>query len=349
MRPSIFLLLAVLCVRSFAAETAALPSPQLLRLEATLTQKLEERKTGALPPDRYRLFAEKFRVDLDAALEQGPETSINRGRYAMILARLDESAAGQAMAGLNQALTASPGEAALLNAKGSIQLQQGDYYGAHATAEAVLKQNEDRGEPPDPEALALRHFTKGRGAPAPDAPPPAGQAARQNGFSPTRAEAHPSIEFSQRATRARVDVPLESSTEKSADDSRLARGKAALIRGKNRVEGWTDEKVLSMTRMMGVRPDEEMDTLQVSRKSGRAGAGIGGVSGLVGGAVLCSPAMETGAGYLACAGTVGAVSMAGGYVVGSFGGGFASVAWSRTKEMLGKLSVYPEKRPQEDN
>lgn len=117
MRPSALLLL-LLSVQIFAAETSApLPAEQLLRLEKNLTQKLEERKQGVLPEDQYRQFVAAFRVELDEALLQSPDTPVNRGRFAMILARLDESGPRQAVAGLNRALAENPDDAALLNAK----------------------------------------------------------------------------------------------------------------------------------------------------------------------------------------------------------------------------------------
>lgn len=79
------------------------------------------------------------------------------------------------------------------------------------------------------------------------------------------------------------------------------------------------------------------------------GAGVGGLGGFVGSGVVCSPAIETGAGFGACVAAGTALGAGGGYFVGSFGGGFASVAWSRTKVMLGKLSVYPEKSQDEEH
>lgn len=205
--PRVPLLVLLLSVQSFAAETATLPDAQLLRLESALTQKLEARKNGALPPDQFHLFAEKFRVELAAALAQAPKTPVNRGRHAMILSRLDENGPAQALSGLDQALETAPDSAELLIAKGSIQLQQGDYVGALASADAVLKDNAERGEDPDPAAVSLRNFSRGRSAQttanltAAAAPPDPG------GATATNPSGRQAIQFSRREARARVEVP----------------------------------------------------------------------------------------------------------------------------------------------
>lgn len=262
MRPSVLLLL--LCVRALAGDPAApLPDERLLHLEQALTGKLEERKSGRLPPDQYIQFATKFRVDLDKALAQSPDTSVNRGRHAIILARLDEAGPGQAVAGLDRALQDAPDSSPLLNAKGAILLQQGDYAGALASAEAVLKRNQERGEPPDPEAVAIRQFSKGRTTPVRGSPPFTGEMTTKDAFNPTRSEGRPPIQFTQKAGRTRVDVPLEAVAENTAEPSLFSRGKAAVIRGKNEIVRWTDEVVLVTGRNLGVSPDEEADMLRL--------------------------------------------------------------------------------------
>lgn len=143
-------------------------------------------------------------------------------------------------------------------------------------------------------------------------------------------------------------MPFESSAEETVDKSMLARGKAAWVRGKDAIVSRTDEAVLFTGRKMGLRPEEEKDALLLSKKVGKVGAGAGGFCASVWASAACSPGIATNAGYVACVGTIGTVGTVGGYFVGSLGGGFASLAWTRTKEMLGKLSIYPENKPEEE-
>lgn len=348
MRPSSFLLLAALCVRGFAAEPPG-PDPQLVRLEGELTRKLDERKRGSLPPDQYRAFAAQFRDELDKALAHAPPTPVNRGRHALILSRLDESGPGQALAGLDRALAAAPNDPALINAKGSIQFQQGDYQGAFASASAILKYNQEHGQPPDADALSLYHSSKGRGTPggAPAAAPPV--VTHGQGASAAAPSAPPpTIQFTQRPVRARMDVPLELSEEKSSEASLLSRGKAAVLRAKESAVSGIDWTVLYVGRQLGIRSEQEETVVKDAHKGGKNLAKFGVVAGGTFGAVACSPGIATGAGYVGCVGAAGTVGGAGGYVVGSYWGGLSSHVWTKTKSLLGQLSINPEKKPEEE-
>jgi len=328
MHLSIFLFLAVLCVRSFAAAMAATPSPQLLRLEAILTQKLQERKSGAMPSDQYRVFAAKFRDDLDAALEQGPETSINRGRHAMILARLDESGAGQAMADLDQAIDARPGDAALLNAKGSIQLQQGDYSGALASAEAVLKQNEERGEPPDPDALALRQFSKGRGEAAAEQP-----TARTLPPHPVTVENQggpPAFQFTQRQPRGKVEIPSAGAEYAPTSDADLNVVTNPIAWTKTQIVKGPQKAVGILRNSVGLEPEEEGAALTGASYGAVTGAALGvglGVAALG----PCGPSGVFGGVFpiWVCASIAGGAAVTVLTTGGSIMGGYINVAMDR--------------------
>lgn len=333
MRPSAFLLLAALCVRGVAAVSAATPDPGLLRLEAALTQKLGERKSGALPPDQYRLFAEKFRADLDAVLARAPESPLNRGRHALILARLDEAAPGQAIAGLDQALEANPGNGELLNAKGAIQLQQGDYAGALASADAVLKRNAERGEEPDPAAVSLRHFSKGRGAPTAGArtdpyaaASPELAAATQDGRQP--------VQLTQRQVRARVEIPSIAGEDAGVENENpgvvanpIAWTKGQVERAPRRVGGWVKKTI-------GIRPGEE----QLAHTGASYGAVTGAAFGVGLGVVAigpCSPGGVLG-GYpvYVCAAVAGSVAVAIFTPIVAYAGAVVNVNIDRFQKMV---------------
>lgn len=323
------LLLFFLSVLTFAAEPAAKPDAQLLRLEAALTQKLDERKSGAVPPDQYRLFAEQFRVDLDAALARAPKTPLNTGRHAMILARLDESGPSQAIAGLDRALETDSGSAELLLAKGSIQLEKGDYAGALAAADAVLKGNAERGENPDPAAVSLRQFSKGRVTPtgqrptaAPSPPFHASAAADSSG----RQE----IQFTPREARARVEVPSisggDESREAGIDRPNPGFIDRALVWTQGKIEGAQQDFVRWVGRKVGFRPGEEEAALKGSMDGAILGTGIGGVVGAVGMGLYCSPGVATGGPFAKCILAGGAGGVIVGSVAGaSFGGTLAVI------------------------
>lgn len=318
------LLVVLLSVRISAAEATAKPDAQLLLLEAELTQKLEERKSGAVPPDQYRLFAEKFRVDLDAALGRAPKTPLNTGRHAMILARLDESGPGQAIARLDRALGTDSGSAELLLAKGSIQLQQGDYAGALAAADEVLKGNAERGEAPDPAAVSLRQFSKGRGTPtgqkptAAPAPPVPGAAAPDS-------SGRQSIQFTPREARARVEVPSvsgDSGQRASAVESGPSTVSKALGWSSRQIERGQNWGVGLIDSTLGLSPEERKIAVKGAQNGAVLVGAIGGTAATVSAIGYCAPSVPTGAPYAGCV----LASGGGGLIAGGFLGGYAAGA-----------------------
>lgn len=319
------LLLLLLSLRTFAAEAAAKPDAQLLRLEAALTQKLEERKSGAVPPDQYRLFAGQFRVDLDAALARAPKTPLNTGRHAMILARLDESGPGQAIAGLDRALETDSGSAELLLAKGSIQLEKGDYAGALAAADAVLKGNSERGENPDPAAVSLRQFSKGRGTttgekPTAASPPPAPGATAAPDSSGRQA-----IQFTPREVRARVEVPPI-----SGDSGEVAAAAESGPSAVSKVLGWSSRQIERgqnwgvglIDSTLGLSPEERKIAVKGAQNGAVLVGAIGGTAATVSAIGYCAPSVPTGAPYAGCV----LASGGGGLIAGGFLGGYATGA-----------------------
>jgi len=332
---------------SFAAEPASLPAAQLLTLERTLAQKLDERKQGLIPPDQYRQFAARFRADLDQTLAAVPQSPVNTGRHAMILARLDESGPGQALAGLNDALRALPDSAALLNAKSSIQLQQGDYTGAFASADAVLKYNQEHGQPPDPDAVALREFSKGRGAAMQSQAPPLTAAAGEIAPSPQHVEGQSTrgFQFSARSMPSRAIVPPISNQigEPSLELSLFEQSKEWVKRkAGEKIAGG----VAFADRRLGLQPGEEAVAYKGAKYGGLVGFGLGAV--LAGGPVipLCSPGAVWGAvGLPVCVGIAGTV---GGGVLGAAGahfGGYIMVQGDRFMKYVaenGGPTIYQE-------
>ncbi|MBI2386657.1 MAG: hypothetical protein HYV14_11670 [Elusimicrobia bacterium] len=136
------------------------PAPDLVRLERILTQKLEARDKGQVTPEAFSEFVRQFRVDLIETDTRIPPSPANTGLHARILARLQEP--GEAMARLDEALLQEPDNSTLLNARGYVQFQQGDYLGALASANQVLKYNQDHGQSDDKGALALKYSSEGR-------------------------------------------------------------------------------------------------------------------------------------------------------------------------------------------
>lgn len=344
MRPSSFLLLAALCIHGFAAEPPG-PDPQLIRLESELTRKLDDRRRGALPPDQYRVFAAQFRDELDKALAHAPPTPVNRGHHALILSRLDESGPGQALAGLDRALEAAPNDPALFNAKGSIQLQQGDYQGAFASASAILNYNQEHGQPPDTAALALYHSSRGRGTPGGGAAaaatalpaakmdPPA--AAARNDRAP--------ILFTPRQTRARVEIPSV------IDDA----SSSAVPSAVTRVKDWTTKKIETTREAVvawvdgkvGLRPGEESIARSGATNGAVAGAVLLGGGASVVAAGVCGPAIATTAPYVACVGAAGVGGVSAGAFLGGYSGGWSSVMYRRfTKWTAQQLDEFGFKK-----
>lgn len=330
MLPSALLALSLIPMVSFAAEPASLPAAQLLTLERTLAQKLDERKQGLIPPDQYRQFAARFRADLDQTLAAVPQSPVNTGRHAMILARLDESGPGQALAGLNDALRALPDSAALLNAKGSIQLQQGDYTGALASADAVLKYNQDHGQPPDPDAVAVRQFSKGRGTAMQSSAPPSAAAGTNDPSRQTvEGQSTRSFQFTARSAPHRAVVP-SIATEIGApplEPSLFERSKAWVTR---KAEEQIAAGVAFTDRQLGLQPGEEAVAHKGAKYGGLVGAGVGAV--LVGGAAIppCSPGAVLGAvGLPVCVGVAGTVGGGLFGLGGAYFGGYIMVQGDR--------------------
>lgn len=136
------------------------PASDLIRLERSLTEKLEAKQNGQVTPEAFSEFVGQFRVDLAATEARVRPTPANTGIHARILARLQEL--GEAMARLDQALLQEPDNSTLLNARGYVQLQQGDYSGALASANRVLKYNQEHGQPADKGALSIKYSSEGR-------------------------------------------------------------------------------------------------------------------------------------------------------------------------------------------
>lgn len=138
------------------------PAPRLAELERALTKALQARQNGQMTPEAFGEFKTAFRVRLDAAMAALPPTSADASLHARILAQLDEYA--PALASLEKTLAKDPDNAAVHKARSYVLLRQGDYPGALESAERILKQNAERGQPPDPEALAVKYSSQGRRA-----------------------------------------------------------------------------------------------------------------------------------------------------------------------------------------
>jgi tetratricopeptide (TPR) repeat protein len=140
------------------ATTPDKPSPQLISLERLLVQKQEARDSSALPPEQYRQFVAKFRVDLESLMTRLPPTPANQGLHALILSRLGGQDRETAGANLAQALEANPGNPELLRAQGQILYEQRDF---PAAAEAARQAWEASGHK-DKAAWALLKMSEGR-------------------------------------------------------------------------------------------------------------------------------------------------------------------------------------------
>lgn len=135
-------------------------APQLVQLERVLTQKLEAKQNGQVTPAAFKEFARNFRATLDKTWAELPKSPANIGLHARIVAKLDDPS--QALASLDAALVQNPDSPILYKARGHVQFQQHDYPAALASANWVLKYNQDHGQPADPEALSLKYSTEGR-------------------------------------------------------------------------------------------------------------------------------------------------------------------------------------------
>lgn len=145
-----------------AAGMANEPAPELVRLEEILTDKVRAKEEGQVTPEAFAEFVVRFRADLSETGARVPPSPANTGLHARILARLREP--GEALTRLDEALLQEPDNSTLLNARGYVQLQQGDYSGALASANQVLKYNQDHGQPADKGALALKFSSESRSA-----------------------------------------------------------------------------------------------------------------------------------------------------------------------------------------
>lgn len=161
------LLLLVACAPAFSS-----PAPEaseLHRLEQVLISAQEAKQRQELPADRYEAFLPSFRASVATAWNASPRTSPETAIYARIESRLGDGAT--AMAVLGPALKQDPENPELRLSQGEVFFDRHDYPAALAEAEAVLKRN-----PNDRRALALKHFSEGRGAgtaaSASDAVPP---------------------------------------------------------------------------------------------------------------------------------------------------------------------------------
>lgn len=167
--PSVLALSVLIASASIAAAEPAptpaaaienTPAPDLVRLEKILTDKLGAKEKGQVTPEAFAEFVVRYRADLSDAVTRVPPSPANTGLHARILARLQKP--DEALTRLDEALMQEPNNATLLNARGYVQLQQGDYAGALASANQVLKYNEDHGQPADKGALAIKFSSEGR-------------------------------------------------------------------------------------------------------------------------------------------------------------------------------------------
>lgn len=196
------LLLALLAASPSPARAgdAAPPSPELIELEKTLTQKREEKTKGAVTPEQYQAFLAEFRPDLAKTMERLSPMPANAAAHARILVLLGDHAA--AVQGLSKALEAAPGNNTLTLALGQTYYEKADYAAALATAEEVLKH-----DPKNDAALFLKHSSAGRSAPDGQGRGRTASAARTQAITPPQAP-RTGAEFTAPAKRkTAVEVP----------------------------------------------------------------------------------------------------------------------------------------------
>lgn len=153
------ILLTFLLLTSFTASAAEVASPELLQLEKLLTTEQEARQQNVVSPEQYLIFLSDFRPKLQTALAEAPPSPENTATHARILVLLGENA--EAIAGLDRALEARPGNTTLTISLGQARLQNKDYVGALAAADEVLT-----ADPKNFDALALKHQSAGRATPS---------------------------------------------------------------------------------------------------------------------------------------------------------------------------------------
>jgi len=140
---------------------AAKPAPEFVHLDQSLTRALDDKTNGRLDEPRYQEFLTKFRADLAEALSRVKPTPLNTALHARILSRLGDSK--QALAALDPAIKQDPNSPDLRAAASQVHFDQKDYPAALAEANAALEI-----DPSNKEAQALKHFSEGRTAAAPD-------------------------------------------------------------------------------------------------------------------------------------------------------------------------------------
>jgi len=137
----------------------ARPSPELLELEKTLTQKQTDKTEGRLTPQQYQDFVKQFRPTLEETAARVAPTPINQSLHSRILLRLGNS--DEALANLNASLKKNPADPELLAAKSFVLYDQNDFAGSAATANAALQK-----DPNNQNALWLKHMSEERTPPA---------------------------------------------------------------------------------------------------------------------------------------------------------------------------------------
>jgi tetratricopeptide (TPR) repeat protein len=143
------------------------PAQQLITLERQLFEKQESRDKGSLLPDQYQAFVGRFRVELESAMSRIPPTPANKGLHAQLLSRLGAGERQAAIAGLTQALEASPDDPELLRAQAQIFYESEDY---PAAAEAAKRAWDSSGHT-DKAAWAMLKMSEGRVAASGNASP----------------------------------------------------------------------------------------------------------------------------------------------------------------------------------
>ena len=154
--PLVLVLVGLLAAPSAAAGDSA-PAPELVRLDRKLAQVQEAEERGRAAPEAYKIFAVRFRADLEAAKAAAAPSPANTALYARILARLGEG--GEAAADLERALKRAPNAPALRAALSQVRYDERNYPAALSEADAALKL-----DPTNKEALTLKHFSEGRAA-----------------------------------------------------------------------------------------------------------------------------------------------------------------------------------------
>lgn len=201
MRLPLALVISLLCAPdSRAGDTA--PAPQLVELERAVSQTLQARQNGSLTSEDFEKLKTGLRVRLDKIMAGLPPAPANTALHARISAQLEDFVS--ARASLEQALTRYPDNLDLHKANSYVLLQQGDYPGALGSAEKVLKLNEERGQPPDPQALAVKYSSRGRGQAASGVPSKAAAIAE---VAPTQAVDHSPLKLAVKSALTSLPTP----------------------------------------------------------------------------------------------------------------------------------------------